>query len=194
MLTFLTINLLLLYAILFEVDWTIDLWRPGLLHSVRVGFTHDWIMHGQNGGASGGADTPYMERWILWLPGWTRGEDGRLRLSGLTLRVHKFWRGDDDSALHDHPWWFWTLPLCTYTERYWDSVCNCELVREVKRLRWHFRPAEHRHIVYMPKGRTKPFYTLVVGGGWGRHWGFWPTPGQFVHWREWVKRGPIAGD
>jgi hypothetical protein len=48
----------------------------------------------------------YLDRYILYI-------------FGATLRLHKFWRGDDNRAPHDHPWWFITFPLVSYVERYW---------------------------------------------------------------------------
>ena len=40
-----------------------------------------------------------------------------LYLGGLSLpRIHTFFSGDDPAAPHDHPFWFWTFPLRSYTE------------------------------------------------------------------------------
>lgn len=127
---------------------------------------------------------PYLDRWIVYV--------------GIgTLRLHKFWRGDDDRAPHDHPWPFVTFPLTTYYEKLSD-----ETVREVKAWRLHFRPSAVRHIVLGSRyvstslynttwyfGRTdKPFYTLVITGPRVRGWGFWPGDKyarSFVPWRLW---------
>ena len=57
------------------------------------GWTHDLVFDNEEA---------YLERWIIWC--------------GFTLRLHKFHKGDDDRAFHDHPWWFITLPLRSYTE------------------------------------------------------------------------------
>lgn len=46
-----------------------------------------------------GSGNPYMTR--IWF--------GRLRL-------HIFYRGDQDEDCHDHPWDFWTFPFTSYVE------------------------------------------------------------------------------
>jgi hypothetical protein len=133
-------------------------------------------------------ETPYLDRWILYIG---RG----------CLRLHKFWRGDEDRAPHDHPWDFWTFPLASYAETE-ETLVGYERVRgvsspiwwrrdnTVKAFRIHYRPAKYRHIVR--GGLTgMPFYTIVFTTGVKNKWGFWPSPTTFVPWREWpafVKR------
>jgi hypothetical protein len=114
----------------------------------------------------------YMTRWILWF--------------SYGLRVHKFWRGDDDRAPHDHPFDFWTFPLRSYTEKYWDPQAECFKLRIVERFRWHYRPAEFRHIVIGRKDR-KYIWTIVFTCRFKRSWGFWPTPTTFVPAKEWIE-------
>lgn len=109
------------------------------------------------------------------------------------IRLHKFWRGDDDRAPHDHPWNFWTFPLTAYIERcsnvFWHSDLPGEMggTEVVEAFRFHYRPAEHRHIVIgRADGKKKPFWTLVFAGPFTRSWGFWPEPTEFVPWRDWI--------
>lgn len=138
------------------------------IKGLRFGFQRSPI--GINGGL-------YMTRYIVYL-GW------------LTLRAHKFYRGDDDRAPHDHPWWFITFPLKTYIE----DVFVCRIVPEgieaysypriVKGWRPHFRRGTYRHIV-KGTGDGKPFWSLVISGRPLRMWGFWPRPDRFVPWRDW---------
>lgn len=118
---------------------------------------------------------PYMDRWIVYL-------------AGYTIRLHKFYRGDDPTAPHDHPWDFWTFPLTSYIERRfrhcWTSYSGLRMT--VKAFRWHFREAEHRHYVLgRADGQAKPFYTIVVTARLRNMWGFWPDEWTFVPWREW---------
>jgi len=139
---------------------------------------------------------PYMDRYIAYI-------------GGLTLRLHKFFRGDDNRAPHDHPWWFITFPFKSYTEKYWEhyrmkryrghSVEDLHddpygpwedvwtaHTREVKSWRFHFRPANFRHIVIgRADGKTTPFWTFVISGKLRKRWGFYPTPTTFIHWKEW---------
>lgn len=144
-------------------DWFLELggWRLGVEYS-RVHVEQE----------------PYLDRYILYI--------GRL-----TLRLHKFYRGDDDRAPHDHPWTFWTFPLTSYWERVWAPDNGRYLGRfVVKAWRFHKRPSAYRHIVEGRADRsTKPFWTFVVTGGPNRRWGFWPEPNKHVYWREWDLAG-----
>lgn len=119
---------------------------------------------------------PYLGRWILYVRGYT-------------LRLHKFFRGDDARAPHDHPWAFWTLPLCRgYYESVPDNFKGGQFVKWVSGWRWHYRPSSYQHIVLDPDG---PFWTVVVTGRKDRSWGFWPGvtgARKFVPWRQWEKR------
>ncbi|HZT03663.1 MAG TPA: hypothetical protein VFA39_15490 [Steroidobacteraceae bacterium] len=124
------------------------------------------VIRGQNG-------QPYMSRWILYV-------------HGRTLRLHKFWQGDDDRAPHDHPWNFWTFPLTSYTEQVFARpLTNLTRYRVVEAFRWHARPASYQHIVI---GRTddkwRPFWTIVVTGPLQHGWGFWSRD-RFIPWRDW---------
>lgn len=128
--------------------------------------------------------TPYLDRYIAYAFGWT-------------FRLHKFWRGDDDRAPHDHPWDFWTFPLRSYRETVetattfyclgaGDITYYKRTDRTVKAFRLHFRPAKFRHIVRgRADGSAKPFWTFVVSRSPSNRWGFWPTPKVFVPYREW---------
>ena len=139
--------------------------------------------------------TPYLDRYILYV--------------GVgTLRLHKFWRGDDDRAPHDHPWWFITFPFTTYLEKVpvdqrapggFFSYIPAYSRRMVKAWRFHFRPAKYQHIVegaadqaperfYYTTG--KPFWTLVITGGKSNEWGFWPLEygrPRFVGYKNWSR-------
>ena len=121
----------------------------------RFGITHDLVL--DNGEA-------YLERWIIWC--------------GFTIRLHKFHKGDDDRAFHDHPWWFVTLPLQTYIEQIPDQP-----TRAVKRFRPHFRPARHQHIVQVLE--HKPVWTFIFTGSKSQEWGFWDGS-TFVHHEQWL--------
>lgn len=126
---------------------------------------------------------PYLDRFVV-------------HLGGPHIRLHRFWRGDDDRAVHDHPWDFWTFPLTTYVER------TETFDRFVKRFRWHFRPAEYRHYVigpyrrnwwgdcygpyWMARNDKRPFWTIVLAKQKRNKWGFWPDPQTFIYWRDWI--------
>lgn len=117
---------------------------------------------------------PYLGRWILYI-------------GGFTLRLHRFFKGDDARAPHDHPWTFWTFPLCAgYFELIVDDDTGNLVLNWVRGRRWNKRLSSYQHIVLDP---LKPFYTIVVTGRKDRSWGFWPVGGEyfrkFVPWREW---------
>lgn len=138
---------------------------------------------------------PYLERWFMYF-------------FGFTFRVHKFYRGDDDRAPHDHPWAFLTFPLTGYFEQVFPGdIYGNGLVRHVKPWRFHFRPSRYQHIVlgstkccwpFDPKAVGRywspvPFYTIVITSRKQRSWGFWPqidkdalgtTRRMFVPWRK----------
>lgn len=136
------------------------------------------------------ASERYMTRYMLYL-------------GMIGLRVHKFYRGDDDSAPHTHPWPFITFPFTSYVEALFDKG-KYTGARVVKRFRFHYRPHDHEHIVLGPKRFTiryagteifqtapdlvkdfKPFWTFVITGRKSPEgWGFYPEPGKFVYWRD----------
>ena len=123
----------------------------------RFGITHDLILED---------DSPYLERWILWL--------------GFSLRLHRFHKGDDDRAYHDHPWWFVTFPINTYLELTGDGQ-----TRRVRAFLPHFRPARHRHIVKLC--RPGSVWTIIVTGPKSKDWGFWDD-GRFIPNSQWLNR------
>jgi hypothetical protein len=154
--------------------------------SRRFGFEKSRVEHG---------GVPYLDRYILYV-------------GGPTLRLHKFWRGDDDRAFHDHPWTFWTFPLTSYVERVSTPFMDFKraTAREtatsgalytpiearhvseeiVRAWRLHNRPATYQHIVIgRLDGSKKPFWTFVISTNYQRRWGFWPRAGEFVPWRDW---------
>lgn len=146
------------------------LWKPHTLNGTCPG---GWFLGGYTLGLErtviriGGE--PYLGRWILYI-------------GGRTLRLHKFYKGDDDRAPHDHPWPFWTFPLCS---GYDEVVARGSVLmhERVKGWRWNFRPSNYRHIVLDPDA---PFYTIVVTGKKNHSWGFWPGSETFVPWRDWT--------
>ena len=121
----------------------------------RFGLTHDLVFEDNR---------PYLERWIIWF--------------GFTLRLHKFHKGDDDRAFHDHPWWFITIPLRSYIESTPDQSG-----RLVSRWRPHFRPAKHRHIVSLIE--QQPVWTFIITGPKSQEWGFWEQE-KFTHHTQWL--------
>ena len=113
------------------------------VRSQRFGLSHDLVLE---------QTEPYLERWIFWC--------------GFSIRIHKFHKGDDDRAFHDHPWWFVTVPLKRYLE-----LTPTQGTQTLKAGRPHYRKATHRHIVQLID--DNPTWTLIITGLKERKWGFW---------------------
>jgi hypothetical protein len=132
---------------------------------VPLGYSHDLIeINGE----------PYLERRIVWL-------------FGLTLRLHRFWRGDNDRHLHNHPWAFVTFPLGNYYEFVLEELESNEngfaekyRINEVKAWRPHCRPASYYHRVLDP---PEPIWTVVVTGPKRNNWGFLVN-GKHIYYRD----------
>lgn len=152
---------------------------------------------------------PFGISTILGADGATRYMT-RVRLG--RLRLHIFYRGDEDPDHHDHPWDFWTFPLTSYLEEttvfvgVYDKMPMRKL-RLVRAFRLHYRPAEHTHrVLGRWAGREwfivrKPIVTLVWIGRSRRKWGFLKVrDGRWcwIAWRDYVldggKHGPCAPD
>ena len=133
------------------INWTVSLGRQ------RFGFSHDMVLEGSD---------RYLERWVLWC--------------GASLRLHKFHKGDDDRASHDHPWWFLSLPLRSYLE----LTPGCPS-KKIKAYRLHFRGSGHRHIVKLLS--ADPVWTVILTGRKKREWGFWNGE-KFTQAEDWLHR------
>lgn len=146
-------------------------------------------------GRYGEHSTPYMLR--IWA-GW--------------LRLHVFYRGDQDKDCHDHPWSFLTFPLTSYVEEVVEPhvakdlqntngfVNKSKRVPElhrhvVKAWRLHFRPSTHCHRVLgrfsgkyeggIPQVDQRKVITLVVRFGVKRKWGFLKNRNGKWCWTPW---------
>lgn len=148
-----------------------------------------------------GTDDIYLRRWFLHPMDKDFGKNkGKGR-----LYLHKFYRGDEDEHLHDHPWPFTSLIL---TRGYWEETPFVELDPTLtvwQRLQSRFiyplsegesgarrqvfyprfsvlrRPATWRHRVIL-KDKT-PVWTIVKTGVKERSWGFWIAD-KICPWRQ----------
>lgn len=109
---------------------------------------------------------PYLKRWYL------------IRRESCGLFIHKFIRGDEDRALHDHPWNFVIIPLWRGYVEHQDSGRK----RRVWPLMISIRKGEFRHRVELVG--AKPAWSIFVRFRRRRDWGFWPNK-VFVHWKKW---------
>lgn len=109
---------------------------------------------------------PYLQRWYL------------IRTEACALFLHRFIRGDEDRALHDHPWAFIVIPIWRGYIEHNDRGQR----RVLPILGIRCRPATYRHRVQLINGQ--PAWSLFIRFRKRRLWGFWPK-GKFVSWKDW---------
>lgn len=112
----------------------------------------------------------YLHRWSLWFPG------------GISLKLHKIVRTDEDRCEHDHPWWFIRVILAG---GYVESINGKPFARKPWRpwAFWRIYPClpsfKHR-IIKLPAGSN---WSLVLCGKSRGYWGFYTKAG----WMPWQK-------
>lgn len=128
-------------------------------------------------------DSPYLSRYYLT----SRRDDEREEGSDRAVNVflHRFHRGDDDVALHNHPWgWGFSLILSGgYREelRAGDEVVTRE-----------FRPGDVNFLTHETYHRVELLedecWTLFVAGPKTTgSWGFWDRETKRrAHWRQFI--------
>lgn len=135
----------------------------------------------------------YLRRWFIY-PRHPKNDKGSHR-----LYLHKFYRGDQDIDLHDHPWKFTSLIL---KGGYWEHRVAPRFAASVAQFgyeaaaqthadqtirTWYGpfsylkRGARWTHRVELPAGKTA--WTLVLTGIKERSWGF-HTKGGWCPWRN----------
>lgn len=126
----------------------------------------------------------FLRRWFLWRKNrWTNGY------------LHNFTRDDDDRALHDHPWWnFSVLLKGSYIEHTIAAggIHKREILTagDVK-----LRRARDAHRVECLKdanGDPIPCWSLFITGPVRRRWGF-HCPGEWKHHKD-FSRDDGCGD
>jgi hypothetical protein len=118
----------------------------------------------------GGDERPYMYRWFL-IP----------RNRWFNVYLHRFYRSDDDRALHDHPWFNVSILLRgSYVEH---SILAGGIHRHVPRKAgaFKFRAPWTAHRIEI----AEPCWTLFLTGPVVREWGFHCEAG-WRPWREFV--------
>lgn len=143
----------------------------------------------------------YLRRWFIN----PRNKDFSQNKGKPRLYLHKFYRGDEDPHMHDHPWPFTSLIL---TRGYWEerpyvfcdpfdiSPAQEQTMRYIptpdkadiharhvfyKRFSIVRRPAVWKHRVILKD--KKPVWTIVRTGVKERGWGFWMGD-KLCPWRQ----------
>lgn len=157
-----------------------------------------------------GTDEIYLRRFFIY----PRNKDFSKNKGKKRIYLHKFYRGDEDPHLHDHPWPFTSVIL---TRGYWEetpyeqpSAFNDNPTRGhlIYRKGEYFykafypifsklvRPATWKHRVILKD--EKPVWTIVRTGVKERSWGFWIL-GKLCPWRNydngvcWCEDGSFSG-
>lgn len=112
----------------------------------------------------GGAERPYMLRWYV-IP--------RNRFFNVYRHVIK--RSDDDRALHDHPWWSFSICL----DGGMLEILPGAVRRQVRTGDFVLRTAKAAHRLELREGEVCE--TLFITGPKIREWGFHCPQG----WRRW---------
>lgn len=142
----------------------------------------------------------YLRRFFIY----PRNKDFGKNKGKPRIYLHKFYRGDEDPHLHDHPWSFTSLILTRgyFEETYAFGDEDVRLSAEERAASvWRTEPGDEqwrRRIFYKPlsllrrpatwKHRVvlkdaKPVWTLVKTGVKERNWGFWIL-GKLCPWRD----------
>lgn len=137
----------------------------------------------------------YLRRFFIY----PRNKDFGSNKGKKRIYLHKFYRGDEDPHLHDHPWPFTSFIL---TRGYWEetpdyavaggsqgtNMCwtigaDDERRQQKFYKRWSLlkRPAAWKHRVILDD--PKPVWTIVRTGVKERSWGFW-IKGKLCPWRQ----------
>ncbi len=113
----------------------------------------------------------------------------------IAIRVHEILRSDSDRAYHDHPWSYISILL----EGGYYEVCPEEdgprciptLIGRSYRRRYYpvgsviYRGIAHKHRL-MLVGK-QPVTTLFITLGKKQSWGFYPSNGIFVPYKDYLK-------
>lgn len=106
----------------------------------------------------------YLKRWFI-IP----------RNRWFNIYLHQFCGDDEDRALHDHPWWSWSVLLAgRLLEHLPDGA-----VRRIPPWWPVFRGSSYAHRLAL---ETPTAWTLFITGPRSREWGFHCPNG----WRLWT--------
>ena len=117
---------------------------------------------------------PYLERFYL-VPRW-------VTLGLIRIVVHRFWKGDTDSAWHDHPW-----PWASYILEggYWEHRPDKKTRKDVRTWRapgtLALRKATDLHYIELNKPDDEVWTLFIMFTPALRKWGF-----RSFDWKTWT--------
>lgn len=128
----------------------------------------------------GPLEGPLMIRYVIF------------RCEAWGIYLHQFLLSDHDRALHDHPWPFIAIVLKGGYHELHNQTIDGTLLSEWRRPgSVLLRPAEWRHRIHLPRGKTS--WSLVIVGRRQRRWGFF-LPDGWCHWRRYNPEKAICED
>ena len=129
----------------------------------------------------GDPNEPYMMRW-WWLP----------RNKWFNIYIHRFLKDDDDRALHDHPWWSFSIMCQGYIREEYLRLnrtpgSTYTAYRDLLPGGWPlFRSSTFAHrIIVMKALDHKLPLTIFITGPKIREWGF-HCKKAWRHWKDYV--------
>lgn len=145
----------------------------------------------------------YLVRW--WVLGRVWDEAKReyvpRRFFGFTWYLHQFVQSDDDRAMHDHPWRWWSFLLrgAYYEYRPWSFRRNHAGVMVPSGTTIHYYEAgsirsgqaTDIHRIELARGAHRqelPTWTWFFVAEKEREWGFW-CPQGWKFWRDFDRDG-----
>jgi hypothetical protein len=175
-------------------------WKRAAIEAVAAG--HYIVIPGRQDSDA------YLARY--WLTPPKKDEDGYSSAESIVL--HQFIRGDDDGALHNHPYDFVTTILSGgYDEVTGELVNGGVWLSEQGRPRsvvwvgpaekdWKTTPRragdqvrKEARQVHMATNPLPDTWTLVQTGVRCNDWGFYPPGKPFVPWRQFVQHTTVVG-
>jgi hypothetical protein len=117
---------------------------------------------------------PYLERFYF-IPRW-------VTLGIARIVIHRFWKGDTDSAWHDHPW-----PWASYILEggYWEHRPDKKGGVDTRKWRapgsWAVRRATDLHYIEMDPEHKEVWTMFIMLTPGFRKWGF-----RSFDWKTWT--------
>ena len=117
---------------------------------------------------------PYLERFYF-IPRW-------VTLGLVRVVIHKFWKGDTDSAWHDHPWAWGSYVL---EGGYWEHTPDPKTGKDRRKWRgpgdFAMRKATALHYIEMDPKHKEIWTLFIMFTPAYREWGF-----QSFDWKTWT--------
>lgn len=113
----------------------------------------------------------YLERFYLFSTRWIP-----VKCLQYKIVLHHFWRGDQEDALHDHPWsWGSKLLEGSYEEETHEGFQTI-----TPESGWRWNSADYAHRILLEQ--DKPVWSIFIMGPKTHDWGFIDRAGKWTRW------------